>query len=287
MRKILIMGLPGAGKTTLATVLAPLLNAVVFNADAVRANLSRDLGFSLEDRIEHAHRMGWMCDRVVEAGGTVIADFVCPTNETRAAFGAAFTIWVDRIRVGRFDDTNRMFAPPTHFDLRVSAEGTPQYWAEQVLTRLRPAFDPQKPTAMFLGRYQPFHSGHQRLIEEGMRRVGQACIAVRDTHGIDEKNPLPFFAVKQRIEAALSAYAGCFVVVPLPNITNVFYGRDVGYTVERIVLDEPTEAISATLLRRLSSAPIQQHKAVGPLDLRNDICSGIHSLAQNSQEKGS
>ena len=73
-RKILIMGLPGAGKTTLANVPAPLLNAVVFNADAVRANLSRDLGFSHDDRIEHARRMGWMCDRVVEAGGTVIAD---------------------------------------------------------------------------------------------------------------------------------------------------------------------------------------------------------------------
>jgi adenylylsulfate kinase-like enzyme len=86
-RKILIMGLPGAGKTTLANTLAPLLNAVVFNADAVRANLSRDLGFSHKDRVEHARRMGWMCDRVVEAGGTVIADFVCPTAETRAAFG--------------------------------------------------------------------------------------------------------------------------------------------------------------------------------------------------------
>ena len=65
--KILIMGLPGASKTTLANALAPLLNAVVFNADAVRANVSRDLGFSHEDRIEHARRMGWMCDRVFEA----------------------------------------------------------------------------------------------------------------------------------------------------------------------------------------------------------------------------
>ncbi len=109
MRKILIMGLPGAGKTTLATALAPLLNAVVFNADAVRANLSRDLGFTHADRIEHARRMGWMSDRVVEAGGTVVADFICPTEETRAAFGEAFTIWVDRIIAGPFEDTNRMF----------------------------------------------------------------------------------------------------------------------------------------------------------------------------------
>jgi cytidyltransferase-like protein len=254
-QKILIMGLPGAGKTTLAGALAPLLNAVVFNADAVRANLSRDLGFSHEDRVEHARRMGWICDRVIDAGGTVIADFICPTPETRAAFGEAFTIWVDRIDSGRFEDTNRMFVAPERFELRIKAEGAPQYWAEQALARLRPAFDPQKPTALFLGRYQPFHRGHQQLIEEGLRRVGQVCIAVRDTHGIDVNNPLPFFAVKQRIEAALSAYAGRFVVVPLPNITNVFYGRDVGYTVERIVLDETTEAISASKVRALTAAP--------------------------------
>lgn len=248
------MGLPGAGKTTLANSLAPLLNAVVFNADAVRENLSRDLGFSHEDRVENARRMGWMCDRVVEAGGTAIADFICPTDETRTAFGPAFTIWLDRISEGRFDDTNRMFVPPQHFDLRVSAEGAPPYWAERALALLRPTFDPKKPTALFVGRYQPFHLGHQRLIEEGLGRVGQVCIAVRDTHRIDQKNPLPFFAVKQRIEAALAAYAGRFVVVPLPNITHVFYGRDVGYAVERIMLDEDTETISATSIRRLSSA---------------------------------
>jgi cytidyltransferase-like protein len=253
MRKILIMGLPGAGKTTLAAALAPLLNAVTFNADAVRANLSRDLGFSHEDRVEHARRMGWMCDRVVEAGGTAIADFVCPTEATRAAFGDAFTIWVDRISAGRFEDTNQMFVAPAQFDLRVSAEGAPQFWAERALAQLRPAFDPQKPTALFVGRYQPFHAGHRRLIEEGLRRVGQVCIAVRDTHRIDHKNPLTFFAVKQRIEAGLSDYAGRFVVVPMPNITNVFYGRDVGYAIERIVLDESIEAISATRLRSLST----------------------------------
>jgi cytidyltransferase-like protein len=254
-RKILIMGLPGAGKTTLANALAPLINAVVFNADAVRANLSRDLGFSHEDRIEHARRMGWMCDRVVEAGGTVIADFICPTPQARTAFGDAFTIWVDRIQTGRFEDTNRMFVPPDRIDLHVGPEGTPQYWADQALSRLRPPFDPQKPTALFIGRYQPFHEGHQRLVEEGLRRVGQVCIAVRDTHGTDAKNPLPFFAVKQRIEVALSVHAGRFIVIPLPNITNVYYGRDVGYAVERIVLDQTTEAISATKVRSLTSGP--------------------------------
>jgi cytidyltransferase-like protein len=250
MRKILIMGLPGAGKTTLARELAPRLNATHLNADEVRANVNRDLGFSVEDRVEHARRMGWICDRIVEGGGTVVADFVCPTLETRAAFGPAFTIWVDRIKQGRFEDTNKMFVPPEQFDVRVDAEGSAVYWAERIGLEVRPAFDPQRPTALFIGRYQPFHDGHRRLIEEGLRRVGQVCVAVRDTHGAGEKNPFSFHDVKQRIETALAAHTGRIMVVPLPNITNVFYGRDVGYTVERIELDQATEGISATKVRQ-------------------------------------
>src|SRR3979411_256002 len=100
-RKILVMGLPGAGKTTLSKQLAPRLNAVHFNADDVRANVNKDLGFSEPDRIEHARRMGWLCDQMVKVGGFAIADFICPTLATRAAFmsgGEAFVIWVDRIK---------------------------------------------------------------------------------------------------------------------------------------------------------------------------------------------
>jgi adenylylsulfate kinase len=256
-KKILIMGLPGAGKTTLARQLAPRLNAVHYNADDVRANVNRDLGFSEPDRIEHARRMGWLCDQVVKAGCFAIADFICPTPAAREAFfegGAAFVIWIDRVQTSAFEDTNRMFVPPERYDLRVTPNGTPEYWAEQAMEHLRPVFNWRLPTALFIGRYQPFHAGHRALIAEGLNRVGQGCVAVRDTHGLDEKNPFEFEYVKARIEHALREYEGRFVVVPLPNITNVFYGRDVGYAVERIDLDDSVQKISATDLRRRISA---------------------------------
>ncbi len=253
LRKILIMGLPGAGKTTLSKVLAPRLNAVHFNADEVRAQINKDLGFAEADRIEHARRMGWLCDRVVSVGCCAIADFICPTPETRAAFSAdgdAFVIWVDRIKAGAYADTNRMFVPPERVDLHVLAEGSPEYWAETAMAKLRPVFDAKKPTALFVGRYQPFHDGHKSLIVEGIRRVGQACIGVRDTQGVGDKNPFNFEYVRSRVESGLRAHEGRFVVVPLPNITSILYGRDVGYTVERIELDSTIESISATEVRQ-------------------------------------
>ena len=135
-RKILIMGLPGAGKTTLARELSPLIKAVLFNAGEVRKNINQGLGFSLADRIEQARRMGWLCDRVVEAGHAVIADFICPTPEARQAFGPAFTVWLDRIKTGRYADTNQLFVPPERFDIRVEAEGSPAIWAERIMQRL-------------------------------------------------------------------------------------------------------------------------------------------------------
>ena len=123
---ILIMGLPNTGKTTLALKLVDLLSAVHWNADDVRNNLNKDLNFSEADRIEQAKRMRFLCDTVEKVGVDVIADFVCPTKETREAFGKSFTIWVDRIPAeeSRFADTRTLFQNPVKYDFRYTKDST-------------------------------------------------------------------------------------------------------------------------------------------------------------------
>jgi len=249
MKKILIMGLPGAGKTTLSKELVKLLGAVHFNADEIRKEINKDLKFSIEDRIEQARRMGLLCDIVTRSGQFAVADFVCPIPETRAAFGDAFIVWVDRIEAGRFEDTNKLFVPPYEYDVRVIAEGTPLFWANKIKNLIQPTFNSKLSTAFMLGRYQPFHDGHKALILEALYRVGQVCIAIRDTQGIDEKNPFNLDEVEDNIRIGLKGYEGRFTIIRLPNITNIFYGRDVGYKIEQIDLDKKLQEISATKIR--------------------------------------
>ncbi len=134
--KILICGLPGSGKSTLARLMQPHLNAVVFNGDDLRTNINTELGFSIEDRILQARRIGWLCDQVTIAGHNAIADFVCPTEETRNAFGAAFTVWVDRIDESRFPDTNKLFEVPTKYDYRTKRDVTPDMWKNEIIKLL-------------------------------------------------------------------------------------------------------------------------------------------------------
>jgi adenylylsulfate kinase len=117
--KILIMGLPGSGKSTLAEPFAQLVNGVWLNADAVRKEYN-DWDFSPEGRIRQAQRMRYLADGVVRAGRIAVADFVCPTEQARAEFAPDYTVWMDTIKAGRFEDTNRVFVPPSQVDYHVS-----------------------------------------------------------------------------------------------------------------------------------------------------------------------
>ncbi len=112
------MGLPGSGKTTLAKLLAPMFNAVWLNADQVRKEAD-DWDFSEEGRTRQSLRMWTLAEEAVNNNRVVVADFVCPTEETRKQFKADYTIWMDTIKEGRFEDTNKMFEEPSQYDFKI------------------------------------------------------------------------------------------------------------------------------------------------------------------------
>jgi len=125
VKKILIMGLPGSGKTSLASILHKIIDAVWINADQVRRE-SDDWDFSLEGRKRQANRMKNLADKALKENRHVVVDFICPTPQTRSDFNADFIIWMDTIKEGRFDDTNKMFIKPKKFDFRVKEKNAEQ-----------------------------------------------------------------------------------------------------------------------------------------------------------------
>ncbi len=133
-KKILIMGLPGAGKTTLAEKLAPLINGQRINADEVRRK-ANDWDFSIEGRLRQSKRMRELAQDLLAKGKYVVADFVCPTPETRQDFNADYVIWVDTIKEGRFNDTNKMFVKPKKFFFRVTSKNA-NFWAGEILKKI-------------------------------------------------------------------------------------------------------------------------------------------------------
>ena len=129
------MGLPGAGKTTLADKLAPELNAKRLNADEVR-KAANDWDFSEEGRTRQAKRMADLALKLKGEGNYVIADFIAPTPKARSLFPADFTIWIDTINEGRFDDTNKMFVKPEKYDFHVTTQNA-EMWVNKILIELK------------------------------------------------------------------------------------------------------------------------------------------------------
>jgi hypothetical protein len=247
---IQIIGLPGSGKTELAKALKERINAIHLNADEVRATVNSDLGFSAEDRIEQARRMGEMARLIAKQGvAPVIVDFVCPTDLTRAAFGKPdILIWMNTIQKGRFEDTNKMFEEPTQYDISFPSHTLDANDKASVIIKEFGLHDWSAPTTLMLGRYQPWHEGHHALYEEAGKRTKQVLLGVRNTYKTSEKDPLTFDEVKDYI--AKDSFMDGSMVLRLPNITNIVYGRDVGYKIEQVSLGADIEAISATQKRK-------------------------------------
>jgi hypothetical protein len=272
-QRILIMGLPGSGKTYLAEALKKYLeqngtytnfnaemlpvtglNSTVtwFNADDVRRK-HNDWDFSNEGRIRQSIRM--LQFAMESATDYVICDFVAPLVEMRNNFKADWTIWMDTIEAGRFEDTNKLFVPPEVYDFRVTEQDC-EKWAEFVGThiienRRRPVFDWQKESALLLGRYQPWHAGHRALFERAIVKSGQVIIQVRDCQGWNDSNPFEFEKVKSFIKRDLDPiYQGQYEIMLVPNITEIVYGRDVGYKITQETFTDEIHAISATKIRK-------------------------------------
>jgi adenylylsulfate kinase len=276
-KKILIMGLPGAGKTYFAERLKKYLeefsdisnipqermaqldrvphnwHAEVnwFNADEVRKKFN-DWDFSREGRIRQSLRMAQFALEC--SGDYVICDFVAPLPEMRYNFKADWVIWMDTIEAGRYEDTNRVFVPPDVYDFRITEQNA-EKWVplvgQNILTnRRRPRFNWQEPTAQMLGRYQPWHEGHRALFERAYQKEGQVVIMVRDCQGWNDSNPFSFEQVAAQIRRDLDPlYQGFYEIVCVPNITRIAYGRDVGYKIEQETFDDNIHSISATKIR--------------------------------------
>jgi GTPase SAR1 family protein len=279
-QRILIMGLPGAGKTYFAERLKQFLedNGDIFkvnpdrllnyegipdhklmkvsvdwfNADEVRKRYN-DWDFSRDGRIRQSLRMFEFAMKC--SGEFVICDFVAPLPEMRHNFKADWTIWMDTIDSGRYEDTNRAFVPPDVYDFRITEQNA-ERWVEFVGThilekRRRPRFDWRKETALLLGRYQPWHTGHRALFERAIEKSGQVIIQVRDCQGWNDSNPFDFEKVKSFIKRDLDPiYQGQFEVMLVPNVTEIVYGRDVGYKITQETFTDEIHSISATKIRQ-------------------------------------
>lgn len=252
MTRILVMGLPNAGKTTLAKALQGHLNAQLYNADVVR-EMANDWDFSYKGRLRQAKRMRDLCKS--SSANYVIADFVAPLNEFRTLFSADWVVWVDTLIESRFEDTNKMFTKPSHYDFRIT-EKNAEKWALFIAShikekRRRPKFDWTKNTVQMLGRWQPWHTGHRALFERAIKKTGQVAIQVRGCCGANSHNPFDFSAVKGFIDRDLEPfYQGQYIVQRVPNITNITYGRKVGYTIDQESFNEDVQSVSGTEIRK-------------------------------------
>lgn len=276
--KILIMGLPGSGKTYLAEYLKKYLedNSSIdtmptdrlatleivpthykstvdwFNADEIRKRFN-DWDFSREGRIRQSLRMAEFALKCT--GDYVICDFVAPLPEMRNNFKADWVIWMDTIDAGRYEDTNKAFVPPDVYDFRITEKNATK-WVEIIgdhilYNKRRPVFDTKKETVQMLGRWQPWHPGHRALFERLIQRTGQVCIMVRDCQGWNNSNPFNFDQIKDSIKRDLDPlYQGQYDVMLVPNITHIGYGRNVGYTIEEETFDESITKISGTDIRK-------------------------------------
>lgn len=276
-------GLSGAGKTTLSynvkrELLRRGLKTEVIDGDEYRANLSKELGFSREDRVENIRRLAFVGQKLSQNGVIVMLSAINPYDEVRCEIRekipSAKTVWLDcDLETLRQRDTkdlyrraslpdghpeklhnltgvNDPFEIPADADLVIEThKETEEQSTEKLLQFVLENISPKAkttPRALFIGRWQPFHNGHRWLIDQKLKNGIPVLIAVRDVEP-DEQNPL---TTDQTVEILGRFYAGEDVeIIVIPNIESVNFGRSVGYEINEFTPPDEIGNISATQIR--------------------------------------
>ena len=108
----------------------------------------------------------------------------------------------------------------------------------------------KKKTAIYIGRFQPIHDGHLKIIIKAIKKNGQIAILVMDSYKINKKNPFTFNQVKKKIENKLSKYVNKYQIIKIPVVSEFIYGRKVGYKINKYKIGKKLEKISATKIRK-------------------------------------
>lgn len=287
-------GIPSAGKSTLANALKQRLDkdfglpSTILDGDEVRQNITKGLGFSNEDRLENVKRVAWMASRIVEAGGIALVALVSPSSMARQAAreiigkDRVYTIHVDCSLQEVIDrDVKGLYAKAisgeieglTGYDAKYEAPVNKHLKVDTETNTIKGATDfivdflvddlkwlPSGKTALFIGRWTPFHNGHKYIIDKALTEGKQVSIAVRCSK---EK-----FSVKERIEMIQAVYPEAFVF-PIVDIESVNIGRLVGYEVNRYDVPENIHGISATEIRDLMSKGDNSWKEKVPKEVAN------------------
>ena len=230
MKRILICGLPGSGKTTLAKKLVEVLgDADLYNADEVREKFN-DWDFTAEGRERQMKRMQDYTRKSVAKNRYGVADFVCPTNVLQDEFKPDYTIFMNTIKEGRYEDTNKLFEHPdaTNFGVTLTAD---EWWTEERIDMWARLIAVDIKDSQF------------------QSKLPTTQIMVRDMPKTDD-NPWDVLDICRNIELELAEFAGKFRTFPVPNIMNITYGRGVGYKIEEEVLDADIQEISGTKIRQ-------------------------------------
>lgn len=244
--RILIMGLPGSGKTTLAKKVSSELKADWFNADKIRANYN-DWDFSNEGIIRQVKRMKLLADQSKKK--MVVADFVCPLKKQMEIFKPHYVVWMDTIKKGRFPSMNKIFKNPNRYDLRVTSKDS-NLWKIPILDKFKKyKWNNRAETGQMLGRFQPFHLGHKNIFFEILKKKGQVYVMVKDVYNIGD-NPFKFKDIKKKFLQELKPFKSRFKILSVPNISNIYYGRTVGYEFTKINLEKKLTTISGTKIRK-------------------------------------